>query len=185
MHNLAIGASGRDNDQADYDFSAKWHEEAASYGFTDSQFNLGILYEHGLGRPKDLAEAYKWFALAALNHDAEAAKQRARLEAQLDTASLSRAVQAVKAWKAKKIIEEANDASGNAEWGTPPLAPNPELVGRAQALLNQLGYDAGAPDGVMGDRTREAIRHFESQNGLEETGEVSVQLVTALESLAG
>ncbi|MBM3544828.1 MAG: hypothetical protein FJX44_10065 [Alphaproteobacteria bacterium] len=185
MHNLAIGASGRDNDQADYEFSAKWHEEAASYGFTDSQFNLGILYEHGLGRPKDLAEAYKWFALAALNHDAEAAKQRARLEAELDTASLSRAVQAVKAWKAKKLIEEANDASGTAEWGTPSLSPNAELVVRAQALLNQLGYDAGVPDGVMGARTRDAIRHFESRNGLEETGEVSVQLVTTLESLAG
>lgn len=185
MHNLAIGASGRDNDQADYEMSAKWHEEAASYGFTDSQFNLGVLYEHGLGRPKDMAEAYKWFALAALSGDVEAARQRDRLEAELDIQSLTRAVQAVKAWQARTMNAEANENSGNTEWHAPAPAPNAELVIRAQALLNQLGYDAGMPDGVMGARTRDAIRNFESQNGLEQTGEVSVPLVTTLESLAG
>jgi localization factor PodJL len=185
MHNLAIGASGREDAQADYAEAARWHEEAAAYGFTDSQFNLGILYEHGLGRPKDLAEAYKWFALAALNGDAEAAKQRDRLEAELDVGSLTQAVQAVKTWQAKEMNAEANEAPSNAEWNAPSPAPNAELVIRAQALLNQLGYDTGTPDGVMGLRTRAAIKSFERRRGLEETGEVSIPLVTTLERLTG
>ncbi|HWM30771.1 MAG TPA: peptidoglycan-binding protein [Methyloceanibacter sp.] len=185
MHNLAIGASGGEDDLADYAEAARWHEEAAAYGFTDSQFNLGILYEHGLGRSEDLAEAYKWFALAALSGDAESAKQRDRLEAELDVGALTQAVQAVKTWQAKEMNAEANEAPGNAEWNAPSPAPNAELVIRAQALLNQLGYDTGAPDGVMGLRTRAAIKSFERRQGLEETGEVSVPLVTTLERLTG
>lgn len=185
MHNLAIGASGRADDLADYAEAARWHEAAAAYGFTDSQFNLGILYEHGLGRPKDLAEAYKWFALAALSGDTESAKQRDRLEAELDVGALTLAVQAVKSWQAKEMNAEANEGSGNAEWNAPSPAPNAELVIRAQALLNQLGYDTGIPDGVMGLRTRAAIKSFERRQGLEETGEVSVPLVTTLERLTG
>ncbi|MGI8852312.1 MAG: peptidoglycan-binding protein [Methyloceanibacter sp.] len=185
MHNLAIGASGGEDDLADYAEAARWHEAAAAYGFTDSQFNLGILYEHGLGRPRDLAEAYKWFALAALSGDAESAKQRDRLEAELNVGALTQAVQAVKTWQAKEMDAEANEASGNAEWNAPSPAPNAELVIRAQALLNQLGYDTGAPDGVMGLRTRAAIKSFERRQGLEETGEVSVPLVTTLERLTG
>jgi hypothetical protein len=35
----------------------------------------------------------------------------------------------------------------------------------------------------MGARTREAIKSFERQYGLEETGKVTIQLVTKLERL--
>jgi localization factor PodJL len=60
---------------------------------------------------------------------------------------------------------------------------NASLITRAQALLNNLGYDVGAPDGQMGARTREAIKSFERRYGLEETGKVTIQLVTKLERL--
>jgi len=50
-------------------------------------------------------------------------------------------------------------------------------------LLNKLGYDAGTPDGHMDARTREAILSFERNNGLRETGKVTIQLVTVLERL--
>jgi localization factor PodJL len=58
-----------------------------------------------------------------------------------------------------------------------------ELVTRAQTLLNQLSYDAGAPDGLMGAHTREAIKSFERKNGLEETGQATVPLIAKLERL--
>ncbi|MDX2317211.1 MAG: peptidoglycan-binding domain-containing protein [Hyphomicrobiaceae bacterium] len=54
---------------------------------------------------------------------------------------------------------------------------------RAQTLLNKLGYKVGKADGVMGSRTRTAIRLFQSRYGLGETGEVSAQLVAKLEGL--
>ena len=54
---------------------------------------------------------------------------------------------------------------------------------RAQTLLNTLGYNFGKADGVMGSRTRTAIRLFQSRYGLGETGEVSAQVVAKLEVL--
>ena len=57
MHNLAVSVSGRDGSPPDYTLAAKWYEEAASYDLPDSQFNLGVLAEHGLGMQKDLAAA--------------------------------------------------------------------------------------------------------------------------------
>jgi localization factor PodJL len=182
MHNLAVGASGRGGGQADYVLAAKWYGEAAAYGLADSQFNLGILAEHGLGMTKTLTEAYKWFALAAASGDAEAAKRRELVKAQLDFAGLAAAEQAVKAWTVKQAEPEANEVLEAAEWAE-AAAANPSLVTRAQALLNKLGYEVGAPDGQMGARTRDAIRSFERRNGLEETGKVTILLVTKLERL--
>jgi hypothetical protein len=49
---------------------------------------------------------------------------------------------------------------------------------------HKLGYDAGSADGVMGERTRAAIRSFERKTGLKETGDVTIPLVT-LERAAG
>lgn len=41
-----------------------------------------------------------------------------------------------------------------------------EDVREAQRLLNQLGYDVGPPDGVMGARTRAALRQFQTDQRL-------------------
>ena len=49
-----------------------------------------------------------------------------------------------------------------------------------QAILNRNGYDAGGPDGVMGERTAEAIKAFQKDNGLQPTGSVDRALVEAL-----
>lgn len=60
-----------------------------------------------------------------------------------------------------------------------------ELVRDAQTLLNGLGYDAGEVDGWMGPITGSAIRAFQKDNGLDETGAMSPDLVTALHRVAG
>ncbi|HDP24013.1 MAG TPA: sel1 repeat family protein [Deltaproteobacteria bacterium] len=44
----------------------------ASTGDVDAQYNLGILYYHGEGIPKNYEEALKWFLLAAEQDDADA-----------------------------------------------------------------------------------------------------------------
>jgi localization factor PodJL len=128
MHDLAIVASGREDGNADYGLAAKWHEEAASYGFADSQFSLGILYEYGLGRPKDFAMAYQWFALAALSGDADAAKRRDQVMVKLDPSALAEAEHAVQAWRAKDLLPEVNEAPENSAWDMPAEEPNPALV---------------------------------------------------------
>jgi len=183
MHNLAVNSSGREDGGADYALASKWYGEAASYGLADSQFNLGILAEHGLGMPKNLAEAYKWFALAADGGDEEVAKRRDLIKRELDPAGLADAERSVGAWTAKKAAPEANEVLEPQEWAEASAQTNASLVTRAQGLLNRLGYDLGVPDGLMGARTREAIKSFERKNGLEETGKVTIPLVTKLERL--
>jgi peptidoglycan hydrolase-like protein with peptidoglycan-binding domain len=54
-----------------------------------------------------------------------------------------------------------------------------------QARLNNLGYEAGLVDGNAGDATAAAIRRFEKDNQLRETGEVSEALWNKLREVYG
>ncbi len=78
-------------------------------------------------------------------------------------AALAAAEQAVATWTAKQPPAEANEVDEQQAWAdaTDASAANIALVNRAQALLNKLGYDVGVPDGLMGAKTREAIKSFE------------------------
>ena len=123
MHNLAVAAS-RESSNADFALAAKWYAEAASYGLAASQFNLGVLAEHGLGIQKSLAEAYKWFSLAAASRDSEAIKRRDVIKPALPAAALAEAEQAVKVWTAKPAIAEANEVPEQDSWRAEVAAPN-------------------------------------------------------------
>lgn len=184
MHNLAVIEGGK-NGSGDYTDAAKWYTKAAEHGLSDSQFNLGVLKEHGLGTSLDPIEAYKWFSLAATSGDSEAAKRRDALRDKLTGDQLAKAEAAVGGWKAKTVDAAANAVEGKAAWMADVTQPSGTLVSKAQALLNDLGYDAGPVDGALGERTRAAILDFERRNGLPETGEVSIRLVSRLEKLAG
>ena len=41
---------------------------------------------------------------------------------------------------------------------------------QAQSTLNEMGYDAGTPDGKMGSRTRNALSQFQTDRGIPVTG---------------
>ncbi len=58
-------------------------------------------------------------------------------------------------------------------------------VARLQAALNKRGYAAGPEDGVSGPRVRTAIRAFQADAGLPETGEATQGLLAALETAGG
>jgi localization factor PodJL len=113
-----------------------------------------------------------------------AAERRDQIKSKLHAPTLPEADQALASWTAKQELAEANEVAEPAEWADVSATPDASLVSRAQGLLNRLGYDAGTPDGLIGARTREAIKTFERKNGLEETGKVTVPLVAKLERLA-
>lgn len=50
----------------------------------------------------------------------------------------------------------------------------------AQRRLNELGFDAGAPDGVAGPKTRTAIERFQRANKIYATGKLDAQTLSAL-----
>ena len=53
-------------------------------------------------------------------------------------------------------------------------------IAAVQSQLSALGYDPGPVDGVLGPRTRDAIRFYELVAGLEATGEITPVLTEAL-----
>lgn len=64
--------------------------------------------------------------------------------------------------------------------------PEAETVIRAvQRAFRQLGYITTLPDGRLNDSTRRAIRKFELDRKLKETGRISGELLAKLASLAG
>lgn len=184
MHNLAVvyaqGALG----EPDYDRAARWFQAAADRGLRDSQYNIAILNARGLGVPPNLIEAYKWLAIAAASGDSEAASKRDDVAGELDAPALAEAKAAAEAWRPIPIDDEANVVSRSPEsWGGETQATTldaPQMVAAAQLLLGRLGFDPGPPDGLMGPRTRNAIRSFQEQNSLPVTGLVTPELLEQL-----
>jgi len=69
--------------------------------------------------------------------------------------------------------------------------PRPQSIGVAPSLMTVYtmtvqqelagrGYNPGPADGVLGGRTRAAIRHYQGDHGLPVTGDVSLELVNHL-----
>ncbi len=184
MHNLAVlYASGSDGAQ-DYAKAAEWFGKAADLGVSDSQFNLAILYARGNGVPQDLEASYKWFALVAKEGDKDAAQKRDEVANAMKPDQLERARAQVDLWKAKPLDVDANSANTPDEWVGKGLktasVDMKKAIRNIQAILGKNGFDAGTPDGVMGEKTVAAIKAFQKSIGQEPTGQVTDKLVNEL-----
>ncbi len=97
MHNLAVLLSAQDLPQA-YQEAARWFMSAALAGLTDSQFNLALLYERGLGLQQNNRKAYFWYEVAALAGDKEAGRQAERVKLLIPDADGRAASQEAGVW---------------------------------------------------------------------------------------
>ncbi len=59
-----------------------------------------------------------------------------------------------------------------------------EMVADIQTLLDSLGYDVGTVDGLYGTQTKVAIRAFERERGLPESGAATVGILRELRKAA-
>jgi len=182
MHNLAVlfamGADGTvDNDSAN-----RWFTSAAELGVKDSQFNLGILAAKGVGMKQNLEESYKWFAIVAKEGDKDAAAKRDEIAKALSPEQLKRAEETTSLWQPKPLDAAANSVDVPPAWQDAPAAniDMKRAVQNIQAILNKNGYEAGKPDGMMGQKTKDAIMAFQKDNALAPTGTVDEPLVEAL-----
>ena len=50
----------------------------------------------------------------------------------------------------------------------------------AQARLNELGYNAGTPDGAMGGKTASALRAFQKDRGIAQSGRLDAATMVEL-----
>ncbi|MCR4336818.1 MAG: peptidoglycan-binding protein [Candidatus Omnitrophica bacterium] len=53
-------------------------------------------------------------------------------------------------------------------------------VAKMQEALKKAGFDVGAIDGRMGQRTQQAIRKFQEKNGLKPDGKVGIKTLTSM-----
>ena len=199
MHNLAVlhaeGSLGR----PDFEEAFKWFEKGANHGVKDSQFNVGILYVRGLGVKASLAEAYKWFDVVAKLGDRDAAEKRDEIAKALTKQQLIDAKAKSAAYKSIPIKVDANVISPSPDFWLKgsklalgkvpnglPKAPakkqgSPQ-VKEAQLLLNGLGFNTGGADGFAGKKTKDAIKAFEYEIGMPQTGRVNKNLIQLLKS---
>ncbi|WP_185983351.1 peptidoglycan-binding protein [Aureimonas mangrovi] len=184
MHNLAVlYATGIDG-QAEPETAARWFTEAAEHGMRDSQYNLGILHARGAGVEQDLGQSYKWFRIVGNSGDRDAVAKGEEVARTLSADQRASLDEEVAAWQPQARNEAANSVEIPPEWQSPPEQTASVDMRRAvrnvQAILGNLGFDAGTPDGVVGDRTTAAIRAFQEQNGLAVTGEIDETLIREL-----
>lgn len=185
MHNLAVLFAMAADGVTDNESAAHWFQAAADVGVKDSQFNLGILAAKGVGMKQNLEESYKWFALVAKTGDKDAAAKRDEIAAALRPEQLERARAATDLWKPKPLDPASNSADIPESWqeGAPQTTASIDMkkaVTNIQLILNKNGYDAGGADGVIGQKTKDAIMAFQTDNKMTATGEIDEKLVKAL-----
>jgi localization factor PodJL len=184
MHNLAVLYATGNGGAPDFGSAAHWFEEAANHGVRDSQFNLAILYAKGSGVKQDLVQSYKWFGIAAKDGDQDAAQKRDDVGKVLEPAQVESAKSAVADWKMSVPDDKANSTQIPDAWGGKALKTSgidmKKAIRNIQAILNKNGFDAGTPDGVMGEKTVTAIKQFQTSAGQNPTGEIDEALVREL-----
>ena len=148
---------------------------------------MGILSARGIGMPQDLEEGYKWFAILAEGGDNDALAKRDEVAATLTLEQVENAQAAAALWRAKEPDPESNtfdipDAWTESSETTASVETFDvrRAVSDLQRLLNEHGYDAGPVDGVIGQKTRDAIIAFQRDEGLEPNGEVNQALIERL-----
>ncbi|WP_299616608.1 hypothetical protein [Pelagibius sp.] len=147
-------------------WAARWYGKAADQGYADGAFSYGVMQAAGLGIPTDMARGYAWLSVADQVGHASAKDVRAAIANKMSPAELERGkTQASKFQPRKERV----------------FADKPTVM-YVQHSLNQLGFNAGVVDGLMGPRTRNAIAAYlksvgaavSDDAGAGETTEVSI-----------
>lgn len=180
MHDLAVFFADGEGGPQSYAGAVEWFRKAADFGVVDSQYNLAVLYENGLGISVSQAEALYWYEIAAKNGDTSAPGNVDQLRQQMTLEEAQTAQRRAANWTRATQNAAANGSFSPQAWQN----GSREQTLAVQTVLNGLGYDAGAPDGIAGAGTRTAIRAFQSDNGLPTSGAIDDATVDALNAAA-
>lgn len=171
-------------ERQDYGAAVEEFRRLAEQGEADARYMLGRMYATGQGVVQDYVRAHKWLNLAASQGQSQARQARSELEQRMTSAQIA---------QAQVLAREFQPQAAEPEFGAPaeePLFEESELASQdlssqsvvraIQEALNARGYDAGPEDGVLGPKTRDAIRAYQADAGLQVSGEPSAQLVERL-----
>lgn len=114
MHGLATLAINANFEGENVEMAVEWFRRAADYGFIDSLYNLGYLYDpstEGYLPASELSaeESYYWYSLAARQGDPVAPEEMARVGRSLNQQQISRVNQRVANWTPRPYDDSIND----------------------------------------------------------------------------
>ena len=167
----------------DGNYVRAYHEfkQSADADNSLAQFMMGRLYAEGRGVVADNTAAYMWYDLSAGNGNGRAIAARDFIAAQLDADELDRAQSLAAEWRANR------PGNGNVSVATQTIPADmptsqPYSLRNVQVALHNLGYAVGTPDGVIGPKSRAAIRAYQVDSGLPASGEPSIALHEKLQA---
>lgn len=162
----------------DISLAVSWYRQAAEQGLFSAQYNLAVLYRYGRGVPFDLIESLFWFEIAMRSADAtekeQAAGAAATIVDEMSQADIAIVRARVPTWAPERV---AHDATRKQRLVPYFMLSKKEVAG-IQRRLRSLGYDPGSADGIVGPKTRLAIRQFQRDRGeVSPAGHVSLRLL--------
>lgn len=169
----------------------KWIYESAQKGFPDAQVKLSRFYRDGQNVPEDVVKAYIWASRAASVGHRAATALRADLAKSMTPSQMAEAEMrgvpevpagAHAARKVSRAEQVLSSPSAEARPQTKDMGSVGNRIATVQRQLAMLGYDPGPADGVLGSKTRAAIRKFQARESLPVTGNISKALEAVLQS---
>jgi len=86
----------------DYATAVRLFRPLAEQGDANAQYNLGVVYDNGLGVPQDRVRAYMWLNLAAMQGRESAATIRDLVARLMTPVQISEAQKMAREWKPTK-----------------------------------------------------------------------------------
>ena len=76
-------------------------------------------------------------------------------------------------------VAQQTDSRGAQQNANPAQLSRDEIM-RAQQALDQKGFQVGKADGIVGQRTKQALNKFQQKQGLKQTGQLDQPTLSAL-----
>ena len=152
---------------------------AADLGVPIAQQDAGQMLQYGIGGAKDLEGARRYYELASSAGLTKAAEYLAALEPAWPNPASPASNTPPPETTSPTQPKETSPAPAA------PTKPSRKMVREIQQRLTALGYDPGTPDGLMGRRTRAAIRAFETDTQIPVTGQPTEDLLARLQASDG
>lgn len=194
MYNLGIAYVEGVGVASDIGRGVSFFKRAADAGVPQAAYNLGVLYESSFIGAADAGKAREWYKKAAELGHAEAAEALARL----DDNSVPTGVGGTPAMLAAKEPDAVEPSAGDEDAGfgegdmsmpdddvvavpAAPVARNGEvdtrLIAKIQNILIDRGLLPGKSNGVLDDKTGDAIRSWQKSAGLPVDGKPTQNLL--------
>lgn len=161
-----------------YAEAARWFTRASRAGLAEAHYSLGMIHENGLGVARDQRKAAAYYRSALAAGSAHAAEKLTKLEPALK--ELSAPVET--ALVEPDPVPSSAGSEATADGDRPLSAAG---IKNLQQLLTKLDLAPGPADGILGDRTIEAIKLYQRFAGLPVDGKPTVDLLLDLRQVVG